>query len=317
MKQIKSFNQFINENLNEDTNDLFKVYLAIDPDSGHRWWSYKGFASDNFFIQINKDNYKDIDINPDYPILTYNSKVVEMLLKEGLVKNENVYNRPEFIKQSGSKAEFHKIVDGDENIPQTCHDEKEALEIGFPLIAKPAEGHSGIGIQVFKSQEDWDKADHSKFDVYSEFVDKKSEHRIINFKGDAFFWMEREPLNDKAKSGDGDGKEEMNFKYIKRDITTLPEKFKTLIEKFCEKFKDLPYICFDIMEDQEGKLYIIESNSQPGVPYDSTVQIYRKIFNDFYGREVNKDTDKVLTKLSNDLDKKTIELDSERFEIKE
>jgi hypothetical protein len=71
------------------------------------------------------------------------------------------------------------------------------------------------------------------------------------------------------------------------------------------------------MEEQEGKLYIIESNSQPGVPYDSTVQIYRKIFKDFYGREVNKDTDKALTKLSNDLDKKTIELDSERFEIKE
>ena len=129
--------------------------------------------------------------------------------------------------------------------------------------------------------------------------------------------MEREPLNDKAKSGDGDGKEEMNFKYIKRDVTALPEKFKTLIEKFCNKFKDLPYICFDIMEDQKGKLYIIESNSQPGVPYDSTVQIYRKIFKDFYGREVNKDTDKALTKLSNDLDKKTIELDSERFEIKE
>jgi hypothetical protein len=71
------------------------------------------------------------------------------------------------------------------------------------------------------------------------------------------------------------------------------------------------------MEDQEGKLYIIESNSQPGVPYDSTVQIYRQVFKDFYGREVNKDTDKVLTKLSNDLDRKTIELDSERFEIKE
>ena len=91
MKQIQSFDQFINENLNEDTNDLFKVYLAIDPDSGHRWWSYKGFASDNFFIQINKDNYKDIDINTEDPILTYNSGVVETLLKEGLVKKENVF----------------------------------------------------------------------------------------------------------------------------------------------------------------------------------------------------------------------------------
>ncbi len=316
MKILKSYSEFLNEKINEKENDLFKVYLAIDPDSGHRWWSYKGFAADNFFIQINKDNYKDIDINPNYPILTYNSGVVETLLKENLIKKENIYNRPEFIKQSGSKAEFHKIVDGDESIPKTCHSEEEALKIGFPLIAKPAEGHSGLGIQVFKSKEDWDKADHSKFDIYSEFIDKKSEHRVINFKGKPFFWMERKPMNDKAKSGEGEGKEEMSFKYIKRNINTIPEKFNKLVERFCSMFKDLPYICFDIMEDQKGKLFIIESNSQPGVPYDSTVQIYRQVFADFYGRSVNEETDKILKGLSEDLDKKTLELDSERFEIK-
>lgn len=316
MKIIKSFDQFLNEKLNEDSNDLFKVYLAIDPDSGHRWWSYKGFASNNFFIQINKDNYKDIDINKDYPILTYNSGVVETLLKEDLIKEENIYNHPKFIKQSGSKAEFHKIVDGDENIPQTCHTKEEAEKIGFPLIAKPAEGHSGLGIQVFKDKDSWGKADHSKFDVYSEFIDKKSEHRLINFKGKPFFWMERQPMNDKAKTGEGEGKEEMSFKYIKRDVDSIPEKFKTLVEKFCDKFKDLPYICFDVMEDKEGKLFIIESNSQPGVPYDSTVQIYRQVFADFYGREVDNQTDEKLKQLSKDLDDKTLELDSERFEIK-
>ena len=312
---IKSFEQFINEKVNKET-DLFKVYLAIDPESGHRWWSYKGFAADNFFIQITLDNYKDIDINDDYPILTYNSAVVEKLIEKKLVKKENVYNRPEFIKQSGSKAEFHKIVDGDENIPKTFHSEKEALDIGFPIIAKPAEGHSGIGIQIFKNKEEWDKADHSKFDVYSEFIDKKSEHRLINFKGTPFFWMEREPMNDKAKSGKGKGDEEMSFKYIKHDISKLPSKFNTLVEKFCKMFSDLPYICFDIMEDMDGKLYIIESNSQPGVPYDSTVQIYRQLFNDFYGRDVDEETDTKLTKLSKDLDAKTLETDSERFEIR-
>ena len=317
MKILKSYSEFLNEKINEKENDLFKVYLAIDPDSGHRWWSYKGFAADNFFIQINKDNYKDIDINPNYPILTYNSGVVETLLKENLIKKENIYNRPEFIKQAGSKAEFHKIVDGDESIPKTCHSEEEALKIGFPLIAKPAEGHSGLGIQVFKSKEDWDKADHSKFDIYSEFIDKKSEHRVINFKGKPFFWMERKPMNDKAKSGEGEGKEEMSFKYIKRNINTIPEKFNKLVERFCSMFNDLPYICFDIMEDQKGKLFIIESNSQPGVPYDSTVQIYRQVFTDFYGRSVDEETDKILKGLSEDLDKKTLELDSERFEIKE
>ena len=315
MKRIKLYEEFLNEAKNPS--DLHKAYLAINPDSGHRWWSYKGFAGDNFFTQITLDNYKDIDINPDYPVLTYNSEVVQTLLDEELIKLDNVYNKPEFIKQSGSKAEFHKKVDGNESIPATCHKTEDAIkEIGFPMIAKPAEGHSGIGIVVLQDQGDWDKADHDKLDVYSQYIDKKSEHRVISFRGEPFFWMQREPMNDKAKSGKGDGKEQMEFKYIKRDIDQIPEKFNKLMEEFGGMFSDLPYICFDIMEDQDGKLYIIESNSQPGVPYDSTVQIYRKIFTDFYGRELNEESDTKLKEFSDYLDKKTLEINSDRFEIK-
>jgi len=313
MMKIKLFEQFLLEK--ENKSDLHKIYLAIDPGSGHRWWSYKEFAGDNFFIQVTLDNYKKLDINPDFPILTYNSKVTQELLDKGLIKKENVYNIPEFIKQSGSKSEFHKLVDGDENIPKTAHNIKDALKIGFPLIGKPAEGHSGIGIQVFKDKNEWDKADHSKLDVYSEYVDKVAEHRVITFKGTPFFWMERNPLNDKAISGKGKGDEKMMFKYIKKDATKIPQKFKELVTKFGKIFSDLPYICFDIMEDKKGKLYIIESNSQPGVPFDSTVQAYRQIFNDFYGRDVSLDTNKELEKLSDYMDKKTLEIDPKRFEI--
>jgi hypothetical protein len=128
--------------------------------------------------------------------------------------------------------------------------------------------------------------------------------------------MEREPLNDKAKSGDGDGEEEMQFKYIKRDVSTIPQKFHDLVEKFCKKFSDLPYLCFDIMEDHDGKLYIIESNSQPGVPYDSTIETYKQIFNDFFKRDLDKQTLTELEKLAKFMNAKTLELDPERFEIK-
>lgn len=314
MERIKLFEEFLNEA--KEQQDLFKAYLCIDPGSGHRWWSYKDFAGSKFFVQLTLENYKDIDIDPELPVLNYNSKVCKTLLDEGLIKDDNVYNHPKYIKQSGSKSEFHKIVDGDENIPQTCHTKEEALEIGFPLIAKPADGHSGLGIQVFKDKKSFDSADHSKLDVYSEYIDKKSEHRLFNFKGTPFFWMEREPLNDKAKSGDGDGEEEMQFKYIKRDVSAIPQKFHDLVEKFCKKFSDLPYLCFDIMEDQDGKLYIIESNSQPGVPYDSTIETYKQIFNDFFKRDLNKQTLTELEKLAKFMNAKTLELDPERFEIK-
>jgi hypothetical protein len=313
MKRIKLFKEFLFEK--KTAEDLHQIYLAINPNSGHRWWSYKDFAGDNFFIQVTLENYKKLKINPDLPLLTYNSKVTQKLLDEGLIKKENVYNLPKNIKQSGSKKEFHKLVEGDEHIPKTVYSQKDALKIGFPLIGKPAEGHSGLGIQIFKDQSSWDMADHSKLDVYSEYIDKTAEHRLITFKGKPFFWMERKPMNDKAKSGKGKGDEQMQFKYIKKDITKIPQKFKNLVLKFGEIFSDLPYICFDVMEDKSGKLYVIESNSQPGVPYDSTVQIYRQLFKDFNGRDVNAETDKKLTEISKYLDNKTLEIDSERFEI--
>lgn len=314
MNRIMLFEEFLNEA--RASADLFKVYLCINPESGHRWWTYKGFAGSNYFIQLHPDNYKEIDIDPSLPVLNYNSDVCQTLLDEGLIKDENVYNHPKFIKQSGSKAEFHKIVDGDENIPQTAHSKEAAEKIGLPLIAKPADGHSGIGIQVFKTEEEWNGADHDKFDVYSEFIDKKSEHRLFNFKGKPFFWMEREPMNDKAKSGKGKGDDQMEFKYIKHDVAKIPQKFKDLVEKFCKKFEDLPYLCFDIMEDHSGKLFIIESNSQPGVPYDSTIEAYKQIFADFFGREVEAACAERLSELSTQLCDKTLKLDPERFEIR-
>jgi glutathione synthase/RimK-type ligase-like ATP-grasp enzyme len=238
-------------------------------------------------------------------------------LDEDLIKIENVYNRPEFIKNSGSKAEFHKIVDGDENIPKTCLKTEDAIkEIGFPMIAKPTEGHSGLGIQVIKNQKEFDAVDHSKLDVYSQYIDKKSEHRFFTFKGKPFFWQERQPTNDKAKTGDGDGKERMMFDYIKKDVSKTPEKFNELIAKFGKIFKDLPFICFDIMEDQDGKLYVIESNSMPGVPFDSTVDIYRVLFEDFYGRPVDSDTDAKLQELADYMIKRSAELDGgNRFRV--
>ena len=76
---------------------LGKVYLALREDSGQRWWTYKGFAGNKFFVQVHENNMNDIDINPDYPVLTYHSDTVNKLIKAGKIKKENVYNHPDHI----------------------------------------------------------------------------------------------------------------------------------------------------------------------------------------------------------------------------
>lgn len=145
---------------------------------------------------------------------------------------------------------------------------------------------------------------------------KKVSTVFFTFKGKPFFWQERQPTNDKAKTGDGDDKERMMFNYIKKDVSKTPEKFNKIISKFGKIFKDLPFICFDIMEDQDGKLYIIESNSMPGVPFDSTVDIYRVIFEDFYGRKVDAETETKLKELANYMNNKTVTMDGgDRFSV--
>lgn len=305
MFKLKKISEFINES---ESNDLHKCYLALKLKNGHQYWSYKKYASDKFFIPVTEDNIDEIELDFNLPILNYSSEITKKMLDKGC-KPENVYNKPEHIKISGSKKKFHEYVGEDENLPTTVYTQSAAIKIGFPIIAKPTDGHSGIGIQVFKNKSEFDKADHSKFDIYSQFIDKKSEHRFINFKGNPIFWMERKPMNDKAKAAGGKADEAMNFEYTKKDVSEIPSKYLDLIKKYTDILKDLPYICFDVMEDKKGKLYIIESNSMPGVPFDSTVEIYKNIFNDFYGRPVNKETEKKLDEYAKEMIKRTLDSD--------
>ena len=302
-----------------DTEDgLGKVYLALREDSGQRWWTYKGFAGDKFFTQVHENNMNDIDINPDYPVLTYHSDTVNKLIKAGKIKKENVYNHPDHISKSGSKEEFHKLVGEDENIPKTVYSKNDALEqLEFPIIAKPAEGHSGKGIQIINKPDLMEDVDEKIFDTFSEYIDKEEEHRFINFKGKPIFWMERTPLNEKAKTGKGSAKSEMEFGYAKRSLSDLPEDYRKVLERFCKIYEDLPYMCFDVMKGKNGKVYIIESNAQPGVPFDSTVEAYKHIYEDFYKKPLNKESLTKLEEYANTMIEKTLKKDGgKRFSIK-
>ena len=302
-----------------DTEDgLGKVYLALREDSGQRWWTYKGFAGDKFFTQVHENNMNDIDINPDYPVLTYHSDTVNKLIKAGKIKKENVYNHPDHISKSGSKEEFHKLVGEDKNIPKTVYSKNDALEqLEFPIIAKPAEGHSGKGIQIINKPDLMEDVDEKIFDTFSEYIDKKEEHRFINFKGKPIFWMERTPLNEKAKTGKGSAKSEMEFGYAKRSLDDLPEDYRKVLERFCKIYEDLPYMCFDVMKGKNEKVYIIESNSQPGVPFDSTVEAYKHIYEDFYKKPLDKESLTKLEEYANAMIEKTLKKDGgKRFSIK-
>jgi hypothetical protein len=308
MKRIKLFEEYI---LEKSENDLQKIYAAVNTETGHEWAKEEGGKA---FNVITLDNIDELELDPSMPILNYNMEISGKLEKFPNMKC-HIYNSNEVIQVSNSKKEFHEKLEGDENIPKTAYNQKDAIKIGFPLIAKPKTGHSGLGITILKNQKEFDAADHSKLDVYSQYIDKKSEHRIINFKGEPMVWMERTPLNDKAKKGDGDAKEQMHFKYLKKDPSGLPKNFAETNKKFCDKFKEIPLICFDVMEDQKGHVYIIESNCMTGMPFDISLELYEKLFEDFYGRPVSTETKKEIKILREGLIKRTLEREAKKWEI--
>ena len=297
---------------------LGKIYLAFREDSGQRWWTYKGFAGNKFFKQLHENNIDDTEINPDYPILTYHTDTVKKLLDSGKIKEENIYNHPDHISKSGSKEEFHKLVGEDANIPKTVYSKNDALEnLNFPIIAKPSKGHSGIGIQIIEKPDLMEDVDEKIFDTFSEYIDKAEEHRFINFKGKPIFWMERTPLNEKAKNGKGEAKEEMEFGYAKRNVKDLPKDYKKVLERFCKIYEDLPYMCFDMMKGKDGKVYVIESNAQPGVPFDSTIEAYKHIYEDFYKKPLDQESLTKLDEYAKTMVEKTLKKDGgKRFSIK-
>lgn len=309
--KLKSFEQFVFEAIMVEENDLNKVYIALDDsDMEGNDFSYKKFCSTNFFKALTPST---TDFNPDLPILNYSNDTVNHFVEK--IKRDNVYNLPRYTDEVSKKERFHQLVGQHENVPLSVFTKNNALQyLRFPVIAKPSDNHSGLGIQVFKKAEDLQGSDVD-FAVYSEFIDKAEEHRFMIFKGQVMAWMERKPLNQKAKTGEGDKDSEMDFAYEYKTTEDLPNEYLELIKKFVELFPELPYMTIDAMRGVDKKLYIIEINSKAGMPFDVSVRLYKHIFEDFYGKKIGPDSEKNLEMIAAELKKKTLDKEKGKFTI--
>jgi hypothetical protein len=69
------------------------------------------------------------------------------------------------------------------------------------------------------------------------------------------------------------------------------------------------------MKDKKGSVFVIESNVQPGVPFNSTTQMYKLIYEDFYGKPLDDNSKGKLDEYSATMIEKTQEKDPDRFSI--
>jgi len=65
------------------------------------------------------------------------------------------------------------------------------------------------------------------------------------------------------------------------------------------------------MEDQKGHVYIIESNTMTGMPFNISLELYEKLFEDYYKRPMSNESKNEMKLLSEGLIKRTLSRDSD------
>ena len=72
-----------------------------------------------------------------------------------------------------------------------------------------------------------------------------------------------------------------------------------------------------MMKGKDNKVYAIEPNIFPGTPFDSLVEIYKNIYEDFYNKPIDNNSMNTLDKCAKDLINLTLKKDGgKRFSIK-
>lgn len=300
MKRIKGFVDF---KAFAEGSDLGKINLFSHSDKfsfSHVDHAVKAVGA-HLFNYVASPGIFPESIDPELPVYNYgNSDEIVDVIKSGAMKRKNIYNQPQNLKFANNKIEFHKAMEGQKFVPKTVFTKDEALKLRFPVIAKPKGGSKGQGIVVFKTKDDLlnhKPADGDEpLDLYSEKFDLQKEFRVICLKGKPLYIAERIPVNQKAKAlresrdifmEQGTHDKRSGYKWKERKFGNgIPEEsdFEKICKKTCDLLK-LEILGVDIGVDSNGKLWLIEANTCPGLNNDQIVKIYLAIFRDFYGRD--------------------------------
>lgn len=289
--KIMLFEQFLNESYKRD--EFQKVMITRRAELKDSFITGPKYTPKDYWVVVTRGTELE-SIPKDLPVLCYDKKTLENLLDKGIIQNDQVYNKLDARKKVSSKAEFYKLHAESGYITPTVLDPKDIKDLEFPIVAKPDNEHSGLGIQVFKSKEELDDADLSKFSSFSEKIDIKEEHRFFVWRGEMIQWTQRKPMDDEtADIAKKNPDQETNFSYILRNEQPS-EDVKKVIAYFAEAHNDLDFYAVDLAETKDGKIYVFEMNSEPGALFGVMALVYQRIYQEWYEKSMSKDTIELL-----------------------
>ena len=293
---IKTFEQFIFEKSNEDYLKKVNFILAGEKIEGLTGKNNKRIYGEINDVCLNKlfntfyakgDYGKDLNVNPKLPLIYYggNSKEGLNFLEKYKIGEDVMYNLPEPMKVSGNKSDFYKMFKDCDFIPKAVYKREDAKDLQFPVIAKPDDGHSGVGIEIFDNYEDLEKS-KGEFENYSEAKDLDREFRVLLMKENPVLVHERVSVGENEIK-DKDSNEQTEFTYVDQDVSKLD--FMDRVDGICKTIREklkLGLWSIDLMVDKSGDCWVAEINTASGMAADKMARVYIAIYEDFYGEQL-------------------------------
>ena len=293
---LKTFEQFIVEKSNKDY--LKKVNFIL---AGKRIEGLTGKNNKRIYGEINDicldelfnsfyaqgDYGKDLNVDPKLPLIYYggNSKEALNFLEKYGISEDVMYNLPEPMKISGNKSDFYKMFKDCDFIPKAVYKGKDAKDLQFPVIAKPDDGHSGVGIEIFDNYEDLEKS-KGEFENYSEAKDLDREFRVLLMKENPVLVHERVSVGENEIK-DKDSNEQTEFTYVDQDVSKLD--FMDRVDGICKTIREklkLGLWSIDLMVDKSGDCWVAEINAASGMAADKMARVYVMVYEDFYSEQL-------------------------------
>ena len=255
----------------------------------------KGVSGYNRNEKIPEDRRFNM-FNDDLPVLNFTSRYHQFL-----DKSPRIYNRLEHYPIATDKKIFHKSFNDCKYVPKAVFSIRDIEKLTLPIIAKPKDGFSAQGIEVFETYDDAKKSD-LEFDIWSEKKEIDTEFRVFIMNGKIIHLTERitNTSNDMSV-GVKNPDEKIDLVYIDQDMTKFPymNTIKDIHNKISEKV-ELDFYNIDLMLDKSGDIWVPEINGAPGIGPSMVHHIYKNWLEMAYNMKMDKGTENDLIGITNE-----------------
>ena len=305
---IKDFQTF----LNERSGGLHKVLMCVSTEiTDFKYVTDKSTHTSNYMTLFTKG---DEPHKSQLPVINFCNIHTKRLLDAGTPK-ELIYNPKEKKMEIASKVKWHKTHKDSKVVPKTVTDAEDLDQLKFPIIAKPDNRYSGMGIVKFDTLEAAKKEDLEDFEVFSEKIDIAEEHRIMMWRGEPVMWVQRVHGNKETKEMTKKKEDKLHFKYVLKNIDKMPETWNEVFQEMNEAHEGLDIYSIDLMIDTDGKPWVVEMSSEFAPLYGVMALLYKKVYQDYYGKKLHStDIEQIDMYQKKDI-KSTINFDKKRFSI--